>query len=292
MNHTETIRILVIDDQESIHEDFRKIIESQARRSGPQQGGGALFGDTVVRNELDETFKIDSAYQGEEGLAMVRQAVRQNRPYPLAFVDVRMPPGWDGVETIGRIWEVDPEILIVLCTAYSDHTWEEIVRRLGRTDHLLILKKPFDNIEVRQIVLALTKRWQLARQAAMTLTQLEQMVAERTQEVETRSQALEKAAEELQTMNQQLAAAHVAAEAANRAKTEFLANMSHEIRTPMTSILGIRRTAARRNHRTRQESESKHGIRRRHPPQHQTSAGSHQRHSGHVQDRKRQIRLE
>jgi DNA-binding LytR/AlgR family response regulator len=113
-------------------------------------------------------------------LALVAKALQENRPYPLAFVDVRMPPGLDGVETVHRIWQVDPEILVVLCTAYSDHTWEEIVLRLGRTDHLLILKKPFDNIEVRQIMLALTKRWYLARQAALTQGQLEKMVAART----------------------------------------------------------------------------------------------------------------
>jgi two-component system, sensor histidine kinase and response regulator len=239
MNHKEPIHILVIDDQESIHDDFRKIIEPQSEDHALSQAAAALFGEKVVRNELDESFKIDSAYQGEEGLAMVRQAVWKSRPYPLAFVDIRMPPGWDGVETVGRIWEIDPEILIVLCTAYSDHSWEDIIRRLGRTDHLLILKKPFDNIEVRQIVLALTKRWRLARQAAMTMTQLEQLVTERTKDLENRTKALMKAAEELQSMNQQLAAAHVAAQAANQAKTEFLANMSHEIRTPMTSILGF-----------------------------------------------------
>jgi len=169
---------------------------------------------------------------------MVQQSLRDGRPYPLAFIDVRMPPGWDGVETIQRIWQVDPEILIVLCTAYSDHTWEEIVARLGRTDHLLILKKPFDNIEVRQLVLALTKRWYLARQAEMTLNSLEQAVAQRTREVELRSQALQAATDELRSANEQLAAAQLAAEAANRAKTEFLANMSHEIRTPMTAIVG------------------------------------------------------
>jgi signal transduction histidine kinase/ActR/RegA family two-component response regulator len=149
-----------------------------------------------------------------------------------------MPPGWDGVETVQRIFAVDPEILIVLCTAYSDHTWDDIVSRLGRTDHLLILKKPFENIEVRQIVLALTKRWHLARQAEMNRNLLEQLVAERTREVQTRSEAMETASRELQAINQRLTTAQVAADAANRAKTEFLANMSHEIRTPMTAIVG------------------------------------------------------
>jgi signal transduction histidine kinase len=232
MSEPDAIRILVIDDQESIHEDFRKVVASELDDRAISEAAAALFGEPLLPSEPTESYQIDSAHQGEEGLALVAQALGENRPYPLAFVDIRMPPGWDGVETVYRIRQVDPEILIVLCTAYSDHTWEEIVQRLGRTDHLLILKKPFDNIEVRQIILALTKRWHLARQAAMTQEQLEKMVAKRTQ-------ALEEAAEELRATNERLAAARLAAEAANRAKSEFLANMSHEIRTPMTSIIGF-----------------------------------------------------
>jgi two-component system, sensor histidine kinase and response regulator len=239
MSNVETIRVLVIDDQESIHEDFRKIVQSEKRDDHDiNQEAVALFGDENVDDEPTERFVVDSAHQGEEGLAMVQQALQNKRPYPLAFIDVRMPPGWDGVETVQRIWQVDPEILVVLCTAYSDHTWEDIIAKLGRTDHLLILKKPFDNIEVRQLVLALTKRWYLARQAEMTRNQLEQRVVERTHEVEKRSMELEEATVELKTTNEQLAAAQLAAEAANRAKSEFLANMSHEIRTPMTAIVG------------------------------------------------------
>ncbi len=235
----EIIRVLVIDDQESIHEDFRKIVQTDDHDDRDiNEEAAALFGDAPAEEHSAERFEIDSAHQGEEGLAKVQKALDEGRPYPLAFVDVRMPPGWDGVETIQRMWQVDPEILVVLCTAYSDHTWEDIVAKLGRTDHLLILKKPFDNIEVRQLVLALTKRWHLARQAEMTRTQLEQRVVERTHEVENRSKALEQATVELKETNEELAAARVAAEAANRAKSEFLANMSHEIRTPMTAIVG------------------------------------------------------
>jgi signal transduction histidine kinase len=239
VNESNTIHILVIDDQESIHEDFRKIIESDQEDQALNEAAAALFGEPAAAVEPGDKFVIDSAHQGQEGLALVEQAVRENRPYPVAFVDVRMPPGWDGVETIRRIWEVDPEILVVICTAYSDHTWEEIVLQLGRTDRLLIQKKPFDNIEVRQLAMSLTKRWHLARQAKLTLERLEKMVAARTREVEARSQALEKATQQLREMNEQLNAARLAAEAANQAKSEFLANMSHEIRTPMTAILGF-----------------------------------------------------
>ena len=107
------------------------------------------------------SFELDSAYQGQEGLAMVKKALAENRPYALAFVDVRMPPGWDGVETIARIWEVDPELQIVVCTAYADYSWEEMRAKVGQPDSLVVLKKPFDNVEVQQLAHALTKKWLL-----------------------------------------------------------------------------------------------------------------------------------
>ena len=110
--------------------------------------------------------------QGEEGLKMVQQAIEEGRPYAMAFVDVRMPPGWDGIETIARIWEADPELQIVVCTAYSDYSWEEMRAKVGQPDGLLVLKKPFDNIEVQQLAHALTKKWQLNFQAQAQMGEL------------------------------------------------------------------------------------------------------------------------
>ncbi|MCX6633145.1 MAG: response regulator, partial [Candidatus Solibacter sp.] len=112
------------------------------------------------------------------------------RPYALAFVDVRMPPGWDGVETITRLWQVYPNLQVVVCTAYSDYSWGDIQRRLGQSENLLILKKPFDNIEVIQLAHALTRKWLASRQAQARLEDLDLMVAQRTAELEAANQRI------------------------------------------------------------------------------------------------------
>jgi two-component system, cell cycle response regulator len=165
-------RILVIDDQISIHEDYQKIIRPKLIDSDDlSKVTRELFGDVPAAAGGDawqEEFEIDSAYQGEEGICRVQEALQQGRPYSMAFVDIRMPPGMDGIETVTRIWEIDSEILIVLSSAYSDYSWEEMARRLGRTDRFLILKKPFDNLEVRQLAMALTEKWRVARTDPLT----------------------------------------------------------------------------------------------------------------------------
>jgi CheY-like chemotaxis protein len=102
----------------------------------------------------------------------------------MAFVDVRMPPGWDGLETIGHLWRAQPDLQVVICTAYSDFSWDDIRRRLGQVDNLLILKKPFDNVEVLQLVHALTGQWTLAQQARLRLADLEAHLRTRTAELE------------------------------------------------------------------------------------------------------------
>lgn len=94
-----------------------------------------------------------------------------------------MPPGWDGIETVEQIWLHDPCVEVVLCTAYSDHSWHEIFGRLNRSGRLLVLKKPFDPMEVRQLAASLTEKWSLGEQARLQVENLEANVAERTEEL-------------------------------------------------------------------------------------------------------------
>jgi len=173
-------RLLIVDDNEAIHNDLKKILlpaETDADLAADEE---FLFG---VTSTAGVAFDIDSAFQGQDGLECVRQAKASGRPYALAFVDVRMPPGWDGVETIGHLWEADPDLQIVICTAHSDYNWHDISRRLGLSDSFVVLKKPFDIIEVIQLAHALTAKWTSQHQARMRMEDLDRVVAERTSEL-------------------------------------------------------------------------------------------------------------
>jgi two-component system NtrC family sensor kinase len=183
-NNVRHRRLLVIDDNRSIHQDFSKIFAApSASDTALTEAGAALFGDPLDQAARIE-FQIDSAFQGQEGLARVRQAREEDCPYALAFVDGRMPPGWDGIETTAKIWEHDPEIQVVICTAYSDYSWSDMVAKLPKPDQLLILKKPFDAVEVLQLAHALTEKWQLQKAVQFRLQHMELHVAARTRVIE------------------------------------------------------------------------------------------------------------
>ncbi|HEX5747507.1 MAG TPA: response regulator [Archangium sp.] len=153
-------RVLVIDDSEAIHTDFRRILNPEQRRGQDDLEllEEALFGPAPTRELAREEpeFEVDSAFQGQEGVAKIREAQTEGRPYELVFLDYRMPPGWNGAETLRRMRTVAPELRVVLCSAYSDYSWAELLREFSDLQLLKELRKPFNGQEVRQLALTLT----------------------------------------------------------------------------------------------------------------------------------------
>ena len=159
-------RVLIIDDHRFVHEAFRRVLEVGLGAEPDLRAlHQTLFGTPAPENS-DPIFKVDAALTGEEGLGLLRKSLEEEQPYAVAFVDMRMPSGWDGLETVARLWEKSPELQIVICTAYADHSWETILQRLGRGENLAILRKPFEREEVLQLAYMFTRKWQaqVARQ--------------------------------------------------------------------------------------------------------------------------------
>jgi two-component system, cell cycle sensor histidine kinase and response regulator CckA len=188
--HEPNRRILIVDDNPAIHEDFRKIFCPTGPEKSEVQGLKAALFDNAPKAAAETEFELIFAFQGHEALELVKQALAENRPFAMAFLDVRMPPGWDGIETATRLWEACPGLQVVICTAYSDYSWDEMRARLDKSDSLVILKKPFDNVEVQQLAHAMTKKWLLTRQARLQLSELERMVGERTQDLKKANESL------------------------------------------------------------------------------------------------------
>jgi PAS domain S-box-containing protein len=170
-------RILVIDDNPSIHDVIRKILNRPAAQAEWPDGAPVVF-------------QVDTALQGEEGMRKIQAADDAGQPYAMAFIDVRMPPGWDGVETTFRIWKQFPDLQVVICTGYADGSWEHRLRQMVRPDNLLVLKKPFDAIEVLQLADALTRKWSLAQETRHRFRNLDGLVAQRTLELQSATEKL------------------------------------------------------------------------------------------------------
>lgn len=184
-------RILVIDDNEAIHRDFRKVL-----------GGADLVAGQDVLDVLESellgaaaraempSFEVESAFQGEEGVKMAETALREGTPYAVAFVDMRMPPGWDGLQTIEALWKADPGVQVVICSAHTDYEWSAVMDRLNHSDKLLVLRKPFEPIEVQQCASALCQKWHNERLIRGQISQLERVVAARTKGLEVANKQL------------------------------------------------------------------------------------------------------
>ncbi len=217
-------RILLVDDNTDIHDDFKSILAPQI--ISKNQDKIQKLADKILGNDQESETKnipkeihynIDDAYQGEEAVTMIEEAEKQNQPYAIVFMDVRMPPGIDGIQAIQRIWKNHPYIEVVLCTAYSDYTWDEMLTFFGETDHLLFVKKPFDQVAIKQTALTLTKKWELDKKNREYVYNLEDEIAKRTKDLTKSNSQLRKKNEEIINL------VHI---------------ITHDLRSPLTGIVG------------------------------------------------------
>jgi CheY-like chemotaxis protein/AraC-like DNA-binding protein len=220
-------RILVIDDNPSVHEAFDEILRREPANTKLEQDEALMFGAPHTPATAKPAYHTDHALSGAEGIEKVRQSLATNTPYQVAFVDIRMP-GIDGVETIERVWALDTQIQTVICTAYADYRWEDLAKRLGRTDRLLVLKKPFQGIEVMQLASTLAEKWDLGRLAALKFEQAELLVAQRTQKLLEFRQREQHWIQEL-----------------DQTKIRHVLNLAQEFRGPLTVILHTLENPAR-----------------------------------------------
>ena len=224
-------RILLVDDNPAIHDDIRKILCPPSHATPALDRLEADLFDEVPAGPAHTHYHIDSAFQGREALELLRAGRAEGRPYALAFVDVRMPPGWDGIETISHLWREDADLQIVICTAYSDHSWGEIIKRLAPTDGLLILRKPFDGVEIRQLAHALTAKWLLRQQVRQHLSDLEAQISHRTLELYQTEEKLRRESAERERIETELRLAQKL-----EAVGLVTSGISHEISTPVQFV--------------------------------------------------------
>src|ERR1700689_5530502 len=188
------LRVLTIDDNPAIHEDFKKILSRDTTGNTALAAEEALLlGEVLPQNE-DSPFELHSALQGEAGAGLARYARGEGRPFAVAFVGMCMPPGWDGLRTMEQRWKVDLYVQVVICSAYTEYGWSELRSRLGPSDKLLVLKKPFESIEVLQAASSLCCKWHNERMLRRHVEDLEHVIAARTKGLEAANHQLQQLA--------------------------------------------------------------------------------------------------
>ena len=220
-------RILIVDDEDNILESYKKIFKASSSLSRLEELEKNLFSssDSPVKN----TYEIICCQQGNEAIKCIKESITDGTPFFATFLDVRMPPGPDGIKTAEEIRKLDPYVNIVIVTAYSDISPADISARVQPPEKLLYVQKPFHTHEILQFASALYAKWLLEKKLLQTNQRLEQAVKDRTAELTLTIEALETSnkkyreiSKSLQSAEAEIAKKATDLEGANRALQQML----------------------------------------------------------------------
>jgi CheY-like chemotaxis protein len=201
-------RILIVDDNKDIHKDFEKILRPRVNANVSEIDSleKELFNDSDTSKpseHIEVEYDLDFASHGDQAIEMCKTACEIGQSYAMAFMDVRMPPGTDGIEAIQQIWKNDPHVIMVVCTAFSDYSWEDMLDKLGHTDKVLFLRKPFDTVAVKQMALTLLNKWNLDHNSRNYVEDLKEAVTKRTEQLKENNKQLTETNSNLQLAKQE-----------------------------------------------------------------------------------------
>jgi diguanylate cyclase len=167
------IRVLIVDDEAEVRDAYRQILldsDVSQEMVGFRELRSRLFRQDAAkpsqhRGAASRTVTFEPVFcdQAQAAVTAVKEGLARNQPFAVVFLDMRMPPGPDGVWAATQIRELDPEVEIVICTAYSDADPCEIGGFVPPEDKLSYLQKPFHPHEVRQMSIALSSKWRAER---------------------------------------------------------------------------------------------------------------------------------
>ena len=166
----ENRRVLIVDDQKEIHDDFVEMLKPGFMGASTNELAAAFVLEED-RTFLPE-FEILGAASGEEACDIIKAKKKSNRPIAIAYIDIRMPPGIDGIETIRRVRKIDRDVEIVIMTAYTDKSLPEIIHNMELLHKVLYIRKPFAREEIQQITLSLVGKWNVEQELAEKRRQL------------------------------------------------------------------------------------------------------------------------